>query len=118
MEPIVSGTAAIAALAFHSLIPEHVPVVTSVTTTRPRLLKTEAGTYQFRHLHPHRLSLHQAGDPGYVSRRLPGPPGKGIARPDPPIRGPMISPSCASLQNLEFALNSKRLHEIARRKPA
>lgn len=38
------------ALAFYGLIPEHVPVTTSVTTRRPGLWKTPLGVYQFRHI--------------------------------------------------------------------
>jgi len=39
-----------AALAHYSLIPEHVPVVTSVTTTRPVEYETPLGHYTFRHV--------------------------------------------------------------------
>jgi len=38
------------ALAFHGLIPEHVPVVTSVTTARPGRRVTALGTFVFRHI--------------------------------------------------------------------
>ncbi len=38
------------ALAYHGLIPEHVPVVTSVTTGRPEQLRTELGGFTFRHI--------------------------------------------------------------------
>ena len=40
------------ALAYHGLIPEHVPVVTSVTTGRPEQLQTALGGYIFRHVRP------------------------------------------------------------------
>ena len=36
------------ALAHYSLIPEHVPVVTSVTTSRPGRWETPLGIYEFR----------------------------------------------------------------------
>jgi len=39
------------ALAYCGLIPEGVPVTTSVTTGRGRIWRTPIGTYQFRHLH-------------------------------------------------------------------
>jgi len=39
------------ALAFHGLIPEHVPTVTSMTTGRPRTWHTPLGDYVFRHIH-------------------------------------------------------------------
>ncbi len=38
------------ALAFHGLIPEHVPVVTSATAGRPEELKTGLGIFLFRHI--------------------------------------------------------------------
>jgi hypothetical protein len=38
------------ALAFYGLIPEHVPVVTSVTTARPGRWQTPLGSYDFRHI--------------------------------------------------------------------
>jgi predicted transcriptional regulator of viral defense system len=41
-----------AALAHYGLIPEHVPVVTSVTTDRPARWDTALGSYVFRHIKP------------------------------------------------------------------
>jgi predicted transcriptional regulator of viral defense system len=38
------------ALAFYGMIPEHVPMVTSVTTLRPGLWKIPLGTFQFQHI--------------------------------------------------------------------
>jgi predicted transcriptional regulator of viral defense system len=38
------------ALSHHGMIPEYVPVVTSVTTGRPEEVHTELGTYGFRHV--------------------------------------------------------------------
>ena len=38
------------ALAYHGMIPEHVPVVTSVTTGRPEEIRTELGAFTFRHV--------------------------------------------------------------------
>lgn len=38
------------ALRYHGLIPEHVPVTTSVTTGRPGEYDTAFGTYAFRHI--------------------------------------------------------------------
>jgi predicted transcriptional regulator of viral defense system len=40
------------ALAFHGLIPEHVPVCTSVTTGRSEQIKTALGTYHYRRVKP------------------------------------------------------------------
>jgi len=39
-----------AALAYYGLIPEHVPIVTSVTTRRPGRWDTPLGSYEFRHI--------------------------------------------------------------------
>ena len=38
------------ALAHYGMIPEHVPVVTSVTTARPERLNTPMGVFSFRHM--------------------------------------------------------------------
>lgn len=38
------------ALAFHGIIPEHVPVVTSVGPRRPETIRNRLGTFQFRHV--------------------------------------------------------------------
>jgi predicted transcriptional regulator of viral defense system len=39
-----------AALAFHGVIPEHVPVVTSVGPGRPETVRNPLGSFQFNHL--------------------------------------------------------------------
>ncbi len=38
------------ALAWHGMIPEHVPVVTSVGPSRPETIRNPLGTFQFNHL--------------------------------------------------------------------
>jgi hypothetical protein len=38
------------ALAFHGVIPEHVPVVTSVGAGRPETVRGQLGTYQYQHV--------------------------------------------------------------------
>lgn len=38
------------ALAWHGMIPEHVPVVTSVGPSRPETIRNPLGTFQFQHL--------------------------------------------------------------------
>jgi predicted transcriptional regulator of viral defense system len=38
------------ALAYYGLIPEYVPVVTSVTTNRPGIITTSEGTFSYRHI--------------------------------------------------------------------
>jgi len=103
------------ALAFHSMIPERVPVVTSVTTGRPRFLETGAGSYQFRHLHPELFFGYLAGDPGDGSSAFLAFPEKALldlihltpGSDDPGYLGEL------RLQNLE-TLNLDRLNEFAR----
>lgn len=51
------------ALAEHGLIPEHVPVVTSVTTGRPEEVRTPLGTFLYSHIRPSWFH-------GYVRREL------------------------------------------------
>jgi predicted transcriptional regulator of viral defense system len=104
------------ALAFHSLIPEHVPVVTSVTTARPRLLETGAGVFQFRHLHTDLFFGYQVTDPGDGSSAFLAFPEKALldlihltpGADDPGFLHEL------RLQNLE-TLDMKRLEEFARR---
>ena len=43
------------ALAFYGMIPEHVPVTTSITAGRPEELSTPRGRFQFRHVAPRHL---------------------------------------------------------------
>lgn len=38
------------ALAFYGMIPEHVPVTTSVTTGRPSMFQSPFGTFDYRHI--------------------------------------------------------------------
>jgi len=40
------------ALSYHGIIPESVPVVTSVTTNRPGEFETPLGGFLYRHLKP------------------------------------------------------------------
>ncbi len=42
----------VSALAYHGVIPEAVPVVTSVSTGRPRKFGTTVGNFVYRHIHP------------------------------------------------------------------
>jgi predicted transcriptional regulator of viral defense system len=51
-----------AALAHYGLIPEYVPVVTSVTTARPGRWETPLGVYEFRHVKTDLLFGYQLTD--------------------------------------------------------
>jgi hypothetical protein len=53
------------ALAHHGLIPEHVPVTTSLTTGRPQHRENAFGSFEYRHCPPERLT-------GYRTERLGG----------------------------------------------
>ncbi len=60
------------ALAYHGVIPEAVPVVTSVTTGRPRRFRTPVGDFVYRHLHSSLFWGYQEvgrgpGNPTYVA---------------------------------------------------
>ena len=60
------------ALAYHGVIPEAVPVVTSVTTGRPRRFRTLFGEFVYRHVHPGLFWGYQkvevgAGQPIYMA---------------------------------------------------
>lgn len=63
------------ALGHYSLIPESVPVTTSVTTGRPGRWVTPLGTYDFRHLQPELLT-------GFRKRELAGGTGALLATPE------------------------------------
>jgi len=52
------------ALAHYGLIPEYVPVMTSVTTSRPGRWETPLGHYEFRHIKPAMLFGYQQTDVG------------------------------------------------------
>ncbi len=60
------------ALAYYGLIPEHVPVVTSVTTAKPGRWDTPLGSYAFRHIKPdllygYRLTELGAGQNAFIA---------------------------------------------------
>jgi predicted transcriptional regulator of viral defense system len=60
------------ALAYYGLIPESVPVVTSVTTVRPGAWDTPLGRYEYRHLQPalfhgYRLEPIEQGQAAFVA---------------------------------------------------
>ena len=48
------------ALAYYGMIPEHVPVVTSITTGRPETLRTGLGAFGFRHVQKSLFAGYQA----------------------------------------------------------
>lgn len=62
------------ALAHHGLIPEHVPVITSVTTGRPQHRENPFGSFEYHHCPPDRLT-------GYRLEKLGGGQEALVARP-------------------------------------
>jgi predicted transcriptional regulator of viral defense system len=66
------------ALAQYGMIPEYVPVVTSVTTARPAHWQTPLGEYDYRHIQPKRLRGYQRLDLGGVQWALVATPVKAL----------------------------------------
>jgi len=66
------------ALAYYGLIPEHVPVVTSVTTGRPRRWDTPFGSYEYRHIKVGLLRSYRLIDLGRDQRAFVATPEKGL----------------------------------------
>ena len=66
------------ALAHYGLIPEHVPVVTSVTTGRPARWETPLGVYQFRHIKTELLRGYQLTDLGGGQKAFVATPEKAL----------------------------------------
>jgi hypothetical protein len=67
------------ALAHHGLIPEHVPVVTSVTTGRPGRRDTTLGAFDYHHLHRERFDGYGLESLGEGQHAFVASPAKAIA---------------------------------------
>ena len=67
-----------AALAYYGLIPEYVPVVTSVTTARPARWETPLGVYEFRHVKTSLLFGHRLTDLGGGQKAFVATPEKAL----------------------------------------
>ena len=66
------------ALAHHGLLPEYVPLVTSVTTARPGRWDTPLGSYQFRHVKTDLLRGYQWIEVSPGQRAFVAAPEKGL----------------------------------------
>jgi predicted transcriptional regulator of viral defense system len=66
------------ALAHYGLIPEYVPVVTSVTTARPGRWKTPLGVYEFRHVKTDLLAGYRLTDLGGGQKAFIATPEKAV----------------------------------------
>ncbi len=67
------------ALAYHGLIPEHVPVTTSVTTGRPQRRENAFGSFEYRHVRPERLTGYRVERLGGGQEALVATPAKALA---------------------------------------
>jgi len=67
-----------AALAYYGLIPEYVPVVTSVTTARPGRWETPLGVYEFRHIKTDLLAGYRLTDLGGGQKAFVATPEKAL----------------------------------------
>jgi predicted transcriptional regulator of viral defense system len=104
------------ALAHYGLIPEAVPVTTSVTTGRPGRWETPLGVFEFQHVHAGLFS-------GYERTRLNGGQSAFVARPEKALLDLVyLTPGAADpayldelrLQNLEL-LDLQALGQMAER---
>ncbi len=68
-----------AALAYHGLIPEYVPVTTSVTTGRPQHRENEFGSFGYRHVQVVSFSGYRAEQLGQGQEALVATPAKALA---------------------------------------
>lgn len=66
------------ALAHYGLIPEHVPVITSVTASRPGRWNTPLGNYEFRHIKPALLFGYLSTDVGDKQQAFVASPEKAL----------------------------------------
>lgn len=67
------------ALAHHGLIPEHVPVTTSVTTGRPQHRENAFGSFEYHHCPPERLTGYRTESLGGGQEALVATPAKALA---------------------------------------
>jgi hypothetical protein len=67
------------ALAYHGLIPEHVPVTTSVTTGRPQRRESPLGSFLYHHVRPDLLSGYRLEKLGDGQEALVATPTKALA---------------------------------------
>ena len=66
------------ALTHHGLIPEHVPVITSVTTGRPQHRENPFGSFEYHHCSPDRLTGYRVEKLGGGQEALVATPAKAL----------------------------------------
>ncbi|HUG53583.1 MAG TPA: hypothetical protein VMR21_08275 [Vicinamibacteria bacterium] len=67
------------ALAHHGLVPEHVPVTTSMTTGRPQHRDNVLGPFEYHHCDPARLAAYRVEDLGGGQEAFVATPAKALA---------------------------------------
>jgi hypothetical protein len=67
------------ALAYHGLIPEHVPVTTSMTTGRPQRRENPLGSFEYHHVRKDLLTGYRRESLGDGQEALVATPGKALA---------------------------------------
>jgi hypothetical protein len=67
------------ALAYHGLVPEHVPVTTCVTTGRPQRRDTPLGSFEYHHVPRERLTGYRVETLGDGQEALVATPAKALA---------------------------------------
>jgi hypothetical protein len=67
------------ALAYHGLIPEHVPVTTSVTTGRPQHRENPLGSFEYHHVRKELLTGYRLERLGGGQEALVATPAKALA---------------------------------------
>ncbi len=102
------------ALEFHGLIPEHTPVVVSVTTSRPGHWDTPLGVFEVRHIKKDLFAGYSMSDLGSGQKAFVATPEKGLLdlvylQPGGDAESYLNE---LRLQNLE-ALNLDRLQQLA-----
>jgi len=67
------------ALAHHGLIPEHVPVITSITTGRPQRRENACGSFEYHHCPPDRLGGYRTSKVAPGQEALVATPARALA---------------------------------------
>jgi len=103
------------ALAYHGVIPESVPTVTSVTTGRPGGWETELGHFVYRHLKPSLFWGYRQVDIGGGSHAYIALPEKALLDLFYFTSGPIRKALVRELRLAPDMLDCRRLREFAQR---
>jgi predicted transcriptional regulator of viral defense system len=103
------------ALAYHGVIPEAVPVLTSVTTGRPVRFRTPFGEFVYRHLHPALFWGYQELDLGPGQQAYVAFPEKALIDLFHLTSGPIRRRFLEELRFASGQLDPERLEQFAER---